>query len=54
MRPLIEKGHVYSAMPPLYKVSKGKNDYYCYTDRELNETLARLDRNVSEVQRNKR
>ena len=53
MRPLIEKGHVYSAMPPLYKVSKGKNDYYCYTDRELNETLDRLGRKGSEVQRYK-
>ncbi|MCI8412938.1 MAG: DNA topoisomerase (ATP-hydrolyzing) subunit B [Clostridia bacterium] len=53
MRPLIEKGHVYSAMPPLYKVAKGKNDYYCYSERELNETLDRLGRKGTDVQRYK-
>lgn len=35
MRPLIERGHVYSAMPPLYKASvKGKEDVYLYTEEE--------------------
>ena len=32
MRPLIEEGHVYLAQPPLYKVFKGKNVRYAYTD----------------------
>ena len=34
MRPLIEEGHVYSAMPPLYRVSRGKQEVYCYSDEE--------------------
>ena len=53
MRPLIEKGHVYSAMPPLYKVTKGKNDTYCYSERELNETLDKLGRKGCDIQRYK-
>ena len=36
MRPLIEHGHVYAAKPPLYKVTKGKEDFYFYSDEELN------------------
>ncbi len=39
MRPLIEEGHVYSAMPPLYKVSRGKQDIYCYTDEEKEKAV---------------
>ncbi len=35
MRPLVEKGMVYIALAPLYKVSKGKNISYCYSDEEL-------------------
>lgn len=40
MRPLIEKGHVYIAQPPLYKATKGKEDKYLYSDKELQEYLA--------------
>ena len=36
MRPLIEHGHVYAAKPPLYKVTKGKEELYFYSDEELN------------------
>jgi len=39
MKPLIENGHVYIAMPPLYKVNKGKEEYYVYNDRELEKLL---------------
>ena len=35
MRPLIENGNVYLAQPPLYRVSKGKQFKYLYTDEEL-------------------
>ena len=37
MKPLIEHGMVYIALPPLYKVSKGKQVEYAYTDEELEE-----------------
>ena len=42
MRQLIEDGHVYLAMPPLYKVSKGKKYSYAYTDEERDEKIAEL------------
>jgi DNA gyrase subunit B len=35
MKPLLEHGHVYAAKPPLYKVTKNKEDYYFYSDDEL-------------------
>ena len=42
MRELIENGHVYIAQPPLYKVSKGKTHEYAYSDKEMEEIVARL------------
>ena len=39
MKPLIEKGHVYIAQPPLYKASKNKVDKYLYSDKELQDYL---------------
>ena len=53
MRPLIENGHVYAAKPPLYKVTKSKQEHYCYSDKELNETLNMLGRKGCDVQRYK-
>ncbi|MEG1613352.1 MAG: DNA topoisomerase (ATP-hydrolyzing) subunit B [Clostridia bacterium] len=53
MRPLIENGHVYIAQPPLYKVQRGKNSKYCYSDEELNAYLDEVGRKGSELQRYK-
>lgn len=53
MRPLLEEGHVYAAMPPLYKVSKNKQEYYCYSDDELNQKLEEIGRKGVEIQRYK-
>ena len=35
MKPLVEKGHVYIAQPPLYKATRGKEETYMYSDKEL-------------------
>ncbi|HHW71413.1 MAG TPA: DNA topoisomerase (ATP-hydrolyzing) subunit B [Clostridiales bacterium] len=51
MRPLIEEGYVYIAQPPLYKISKGKSEYYVYSDEQLNELLEEIGRNNVNIQR---
>lgn len=40
MRPLIEKGHIYIAAPPLYLVKKGKQFRYCWNEQERQEAVA--------------
>ena len=42
MTPLIERGHVYIAMPPLYKISHNRKDFYAYDDAEKDQVLAEL------------
>ncbi|MDD4221780.1 MAG: DNA topoisomerase (ATP-hydrolyzing) subunit B [Candidatus Methanomethylophilus sp.] len=42
MRPLIDEGYVYLAMPPLYRVSKGKQQKYCYNEDEMNKAVAAM------------
>ena len=42
MLELIEAGYVYIALPPLYKVTHNRRDYYAKNDAELRETLDRL------------
>lgn len=39
MKPLIERGHVFAAQPPLYRVSIGKEVLYAYSDAELNAIM---------------
>jgi len=53
MRPIVENGRVYIAQPPLYKISKSKQDHYCYSDKEMNDVLNRLGRKGCDVQRYK-
>ena len=43
MKELIEAGFVYIAQPPLYRIQKGKKEYYCYSDDEREELLESLD-----------
>lgn len=47
MKELIEKGHVYVAMPPLYRIRKGQTDYYVYSDEELKQLTSKLGGNLS-------
>ena len=42
MRELIEAGYIYIAQPPLYRVHKGKSDFYAYSDQERDMYLKRL------------
>ena len=42
MRPLIENGYVYSAVPPLYKLSRGKQQRVAYSDAERDAISAEL------------
>ena len=42
MRPLVNEGHVYIGMPPLYKVYKGDKVEYAYDDKELEEKIAKI------------
>ncbi len=51
MRPLVENGMVYIALPPLYKVTKGKTSQYCYTDDELDSLRKKMGK--VEIQRYK-
>ncbi len=42
MRPLIENGNIYLAQPPLYKLSRGKQVQYAYSDEERNQILKEM------------
>jgi DNA gyrase subunit B len=45
MPELIDAGYVYIAQPPLFKITHQRKDYYVYNERELRETLTRLNAN---------
>jgi DNA gyrase subunit B len=53
MTELVEKGHVYIAMPPLYKVSQGKNAKYAYDDAEKDRIVKEFDGKGVSIQRYK-
>ena len=52
MRDLITGGYVYMGMPPLYKVYRGNNFEYVYSDKELPEAIERIGKGYS-IQRYK-
>jgi len=42
MKPLIENGHVFLAMPPLYRVAKGKKEVYAYNEDEMAKAMEEM------------
>ena len=53
MKKLIEDGHIYLAQPPLYKVFKGKNIRYAFSDDERDAQIRELGGNGVEAERYK-
>ncbi|MCL6638583.1 MAG: DNA topoisomerase (ATP-hydrolyzing) subunit B [Firmicutes bacterium] len=53
MRQLIEKGYVFIAQPPLYRIKKGKTERYVYSDAELEKILMQMGREGVSIQRYK-
>ena len=52
MKPLVEAGHIYLAQPPLYRLTKGKNHFYAFSDKERDQRMAELGSGY-EIQRYK-
>ncbi|MBE9174783.1 DNA topoisomerase (ATP-hydrolyzing) subunit B [Synechocystis salina LEGE 06155] len=46
-RDLVDQGYIYIACPPLYKLERGKNHFYCYSDRELQEQISQFPPNAN-------
>jgi DNA gyrase subunit B len=51
-RSMVDQGFVYIACPPLYKLERGRQHYYCYSDRERDQIIAGFPENAKvEIQR---
>jgi DNA gyrase subunit B len=51
-RSMVDQGFVYIACPPLYKVERGRQHYYCYNDRERDQVIAGFGENAKyDIQR---
>lgn len=53
MPALIENGYVYIAQPPLYRVARGKKEYYAYSEEEMREYAKELGEKGTHIQRYK-
>jgi DNA gyrase subunit B len=53
LKALVDAGHVYIAQPPLFLVKSGKEEIYCYDERERDDAVRRIDRKNVLVQRYK-
>src|SRR5260221_8737888 len=53
LKAIVDAGHIYIAMPPLYKIEQGKNKKYVFSDEERDEYLKTLGKTSFKVQRYK-
>ena len=53
LRPLVDGGHIYIAQPPLFMVKSGKDETYCFDEKERDEAITRVGRKNIQVQRYK-